>query len=52
MRFDCGCEIDAPNFDPDIQYLNLQCPATWDLICSGNTKGVFQLSYIDTRCWF
>ena len=44
----CGCSFPAHNgdrisFNPDITKLNLDCPATWDLICLGNTKGVFQL---------
>lgn len=48
IRFDCGCEFDTDNnskivFNPDINTLNLNCPATWDMICEGNTKGVFQL---------
>lgn len=30
-------------FDADIAKMNLDCPKTWDLISSGNTKGCFQL---------
>jgi len=30
-------------YNPDITKLPLDCYATWDLICEGNTKGVFQL---------
>ena len=45
--FDCGCEFeehgDGIVFDCDITKLPLDCNATWDLICEGNTKGVFQL---------
>jgi len=46
--FRCGCSFDTlPNgrtiYNPDITKLPLDCSATWDLICDGNTKGVFQL---------
>lgn len=51
--FDCGCKFKILGFDekknPKIKFsgkledLNLQCSKTWDLISSGNTKGVFQL---------
>lgn len=30
-------------FDADISVMDLDCPDTWDLISSGNTKGCFQL---------
>lgn len=44
----CGCTFETDDegrvvFDPDITKLNLECPHSWDLICEGNTKGVFQL---------
>ena len=44
----CGCSFpsnggDRISFNPDITKLELDCCATWDLICDGNTKGVFQL---------
>lgn len=47
----CSCEFpvvgvgERPQilFDPNIDNITLECPATWDLISSGNTKGVFQL---------
>ena len=46
-EFACGCSFDLVDnhiiYNPDIEKLPLQCPDTWDLICSGNTKGVFQL---------
>ena len=46
-RYDCGCEFhEGENgliFDPEITSIPLNCSATWDLICEGNTKGVFQL---------
>lgn len=38
----CGCDI-SNGFDPDIESLNLDCSATWDLIRAGNTVGCFQL---------
>src|SRR6185312_4150225 len=41
ISFDCGCFYEEGHFDIKKVYLN--CPATWDLICVGNTKGVFQL---------
>ena len=46
-RYDCGCEFHEGEsgliFDPEITSIPLNCSATWDLICEGNTKGVFQL---------
>jgi len=50
--FDCGCRFKVLGYDnnhPKIHFtgkldeLNLECSKTWDLISSGNTKGVFQL---------
>jgi DNA polymerase III alpha subunit len=45
--FACGCTFDVVDnhvvYDPNIERLPLKCSATWDLICDGNTKGVFQL---------
>ena len=45
--FACGCTFDVAGnhvvYDPNIEHLPLECSATWDLICDGNTKGVFQL---------
>jgi hypothetical protein len=51
VKFDCGCEFPAEpagnqlsiQFDPDIEKIPLDCQATWDLISSGNTVGVFQV---------
>ncbi len=47
-RFKCGCEFDLDNngkiiLDAKIDKLSLKCPSVWDLICSGDTLGVFQL---------
>ena len=48
----CGCSFETndkglPIFNPNIISLPLDCSRTWDLICDGNTKGVFQLeSYL------
>ena len=46
--FDCGCTFNVNGkgafmYDPDITSIPLTCKLTWDLICEGNTKGVFQL---------
>ena len=46
--FKCGCSFDTTLdghtiYNPDITQLPLDCNDTWDLICEGNTKGVFQL---------
>ena len=46
--FRCGCSFDTTLdghtiYSPDITQLPLDCNDTWDLICEGNTKGVFQL---------
>ena len=46
--FSCGCKFETDDagkviFNPDITKLDLECPATWDLVCEGNTKGIFQL---------
>lgn len=51
FQYSCGCSFDLDDsenfkkiiFNPDIENINLECPRTWDLISSGNTKGVFQL---------
>lgn len=39
---DCNCDLSG-GFNPDIEKLNFECKKTWDLICSGNTVGCFQL---------
>jgi DNA polymerase III alpha subunit len=46
--YSCGCcfETDSNGrvlYVPDITKLPLDCSETWDMICEGNTKGVFQL---------
>ena len=48
ITLECGCEFQQDEqgrivFDTDITKMNMNCSATWDLICEGNTKGVFQL---------
>jgi DNA polymerase-3 subunit alpha len=50
FQYPCGCSFtldDTDNkkiiFDANIEDINLECSRTWDLISSGNTKGVFQL---------
>ena len=35
----------------DVYSMNLNCEATWDMICSGRTKGVFQLESPLGRQW-
>jgi DNA polymerase-3 subunit alpha len=50
FKMSCGCSFNILNetplkleFIPDVNILNLECRATWDLFKSGNTQGVFQL---------
>jgi DNA polymerase III alpha subunit len=48
IEFPCGCKFKKnakglPVFNPNIEALPLDCEMTWDMICEGNTKGVFQL---------
>jgi DNA polymerase-3 subunit alpha len=48
IKYNCGCsfpldENDRIVFDPTFEKVPLDCQMTWDLICSGDTKGVFQL---------
>lgn len=51
-QFDCGCKVPIiggeqynglPAMCIDFDNINEDCPDVWDLICSGRTKGVFQL---------
>ena len=61
-KFPCGCEFDILEGDIkdcdglpplSIDYYNIpdNCPATWDLIQSGHTKGIFQLETNLGRKW-
>jgi len=48
IEFKCGCQFEENNkglpiFAPYFDKIRLTCPDTWELISSGNTKGVFQL---------
>jgi len=48
IEYPCGCkfkknEQGLPTFNPNIEDMPLDCERTWDMICEGNTKGVFQL---------
>jgi DNA polymerase-3 subunit alpha len=49
INFDCGCSFPTKkaealiSIDFDINHINFECPKTWELIGSGNTKGCFQL---------
>lgn len=47
MKFSCGCEFEKLDWDN----VRLDCPATWDLIGEGLTKGVFQLEKSLGRRW-
>jgi DNA polymerase III alpha subunit len=50
MKFNCGCCLpDAKNVDWDS--VPMDCPATWQLIGDGLTKGVFQLEESLGRRW-
>lgn len=60
-KFECGCEF--PIFDENASYnglpsiyidydnINLRCPATWQILCEGHTKGVFQLETNLGKSW-
>ena len=48
MKFSCGCEFQTdengkPILDLNVETLRLDCPHTWNMICEGNVKGIFQL---------
>jgi DNA polymerase-3 subunit alpha len=51
FKLSCGCsfpivkegKISKIVFDPRIENINLDCPKTWELLSSGDTKGCFQL---------
>jgi DNA polymerase III alpha subunit len=53
FKFPCGCKVPIrhdlpavhghPALTYNVEEMPLDCPAVWDLICSGRTKGVFQL---------
>jgi DNA polymerase-3 subunit alpha len=47
-KFTCGCKVALDQYgkidlDPDIEAINLQCPAVWNLISSGRVTGLFQI---------
>ncbi len=60
-EFSCGCRFPIdhdlpavhghPSVIYDVQAAPLTCEATWDLISSGRTKGVFQLESSLGKCW-
>lgn len=61
-KFDCGCSFDIvddtvkpndglPGIKIDYENIPEDCPATWQLIQSGHTKGVFQLETNLGRKW-
>lgn len=50
FKYSCGCSFPildenklSIDFDCSIENLSLDCIKTWELISSGNTKGIFQL---------
>ncbi len=45
--FDCGCPKALDSWED----INLDCPATWDMLGTGLTKGVFQLEKSLGRKW-
>ena len=47
MKFSCGCQYDKLEWED----IPLDCPATWDMIGEGLTKGVFQLEKSLGRRW-
>ena len=60
ISFNCGCIFHIlkyfdnevfPLIDFQLENINLNCNDTWDLICSGNTKGVFQLEKHHGQNW-
>jgi DNA polymerase-3 subunit alpha len=61
-KFDCGCEFPIlddkikpetglPSIDLDFSRINFECPKTWELFKSGNTKGIFQLETYLGQAW-
>ena len=61
-KFPCGCEIDVideslkgcdnlPSMFIDYYNIREDCPATWELIQGGHTKGIFQLETNLGRKW-
>jgi DNA polymerase-3 subunit alpha len=61
--FECGCKFDIkgdhsklkedglPVIDLNMLNIDYDCSRTWDLICEGKTKGVFQLESQLGRSW-
>ena len=63
--FDCGCSFPAhpdktsktfpktslPSIEFSIENINNKCERTWDMICEGRTKGVFQLESNLGKSW-
>lgn len=41
IEFDCGCSVDANGVDFD--NINYDCKATWELLGTGKTQGIFQV---------
>lgn len=63
--FECGCSFDVvekdhavtsaqtglPSINFDIYKITYDCTRTWDMICDGRTKGVFQLESNLGKSW-
>tara|TARA_R110002020_G_scaffold107583_11_gene249689 strand:+ start:949 stop:2595 length:1647 start_codon:yes stop_codon:yes gene_type:complete len=60
--FNCGCQFTKlgtetrednglPSISLDIDHINYDCEETWNLICEGRTKGVFQLESNLGKSW-
>lgn len=45
LTFDCGCKVELDPNIPITYFADTQqdCPATWKMICDGDTKGIFQV---------
>ncbi len=47
IKYKCGCSFPLVNdkiqFSPTMEHLKLDCPIAYDVICNGDTLGVFQL---------
>ena len=62
LTFKCGCKFElkdhspagnnsTPSIDIDISKIDYSCSKTWDIICEGKTKGVFQLESNLGQSW-